>query len=414
MLAGFFNYVAVSWLTLQLTGSNLAVGSVLAAAAVPRAVLLLLGGAISDRFIPRLTMVVAGAARGVVMAVLSVLALTHSMRLWQVFASAVLVGATSAFFFPAANSILPRLLAPDQLEAGNALLRISRVAAILLGPAAAGAVVAAAGSGSALAVDAAGSILAGLLILLLPAGTGAARRPQTNPVADVRDGLVAAWREVPLRAALVVIAVLNFFALGAIEVGLPALAYQRFSQGAVALGTTFAAWGIGSAIGAIASAVRPAPRRFGWGMIGIVALVGAGVAATGSAPTPAAPGRDGRDGSPRRAGTTCLISWMQRRCDPSMQGRVMSLAIFSSVGVTDRPGGSGSSGQSIPGPAVLGLGRCDRAHRHRFEPQPFGAPDVGRARGEASHPNVRQNPLSGRLSSFRPVPCAVLAADTSR
>lgn len=286
MLAGFFNYVAVSWLTLQLTGSNLAVGSVLAAAAVPRAVLLLLGGAISDRFIPRLTMVVAGAARGVVMAVLSVLALTHSMRLWQVFASAVLVGATSAFFFPAANSILPRLLAPDQLEAGNALLRISRVAAILLGPAAAGAVVAAAGSGSALAVDAAGSILAGLLILLLPAGTGAARRPQTNPVADVRDGLVAAWREVPLRAALVVIAVLNFFALGAIEVGLPALAYQRFSQGAVALGTTFAAWGIGSAIGAIASAVRPAPRRFGWGMIGIVALVGAGVAATGSAPTP--------------------------------------------------------------------------------------------------------------------------------
>jgi hypothetical protein len=33
------------------------------------------------------------------------------------------------------------------------------------------------------------------------------------------------------------------------------------------------------------------------------------------------------------AGTTYLISWMQRRSDPGMQGRVMSLAIFSSVGV---------------------------------------------------------------------------------
>src|SRR5205823_6299515 len=47
LLAGFFNYVAVAWLTLQLTGSNLAVGSVLAAAAVPMAVLMLLGGAVS-------------------------------------------------------------------------------------------------------------------------------------------------------------------------------------------------------------------------------------------------------------------------------------------------------------------------------------------------------------------------------
>src|SRR2546422_4218995 len=42
LLAGFFNFVAVAWLTLQLTGSTLAVGSVLAAASVPLAVLMLL------------------------------------------------------------------------------------------------------------------------------------------------------------------------------------------------------------------------------------------------------------------------------------------------------------------------------------------------------------------------------------
>jgi len=161
LLAGFFNYVAVAWLTLQLTGSNLAVGSVLAAAAVPLAVLMLLGGALSDRFSPRSTMLAAGLARGVVMAALAVLTWTHSVQLWHLFAGAILVGATSAFFVPASTSMLPRLVSKDQLEAGNALLNISRTAAIVLGPAAAGVVVAAAGAGSALGVDAAGSILAG-------------------------------------------------------------------------------------------------------------------------------------------------------------------------------------------------------------------------------------------------------------
>jgi hypothetical protein len=33
------------------------------------------------------------------------------------------------------------------------------------------------------------------------------------------------------------------------------------------------------------------------------------------------------------AGTTYIISWMQRRTDPGMQGRVMSLALLSSVGL---------------------------------------------------------------------------------
>src|SRR5262249_7012156 len=122
LMAGFFNYVAVAWLVLELTGSSLAVGAVLAAASVPMAVLMLLGGAASDRFSPRTTMLVAGLIRGGVVAALALLTLTHTVQLWQLFAAAVLVGATTAFFVPASGSLLPRIVAADQLQAGNALL----------------------------------------------------------------------------------------------------------------------------------------------------------------------------------------------------------------------------------------------------------------------------------------------------
>jgi MFS family permease len=266
--------------------------------------------------------------------VLAVLTGTHSIQLWQLFAGAVLVGATTAFFLPASTSMLPRLVAEDQLEAGNALLNISRTAAIVLGPAAAGVVVAAAGAGWALGADAAGSVLAGLLVLLLPAGGRASGTSMTNPLADIRDGVLHVWGDVPLRATLLVMAALNLFAIGAVLVGLPALAYQRFSQGAIALGTTFAAWGIGSTLGSLGAGARPAPARFGRVMIGVVALLGAGIAATGLAPTlPVLLAVMVVVGVVEGAGTTYLISWMQRRTDAGMQGRVMSLAMFSSVGL---------------------------------------------------------------------------------
>lgn len=50
VLGDQFHFVALAWLTLQLTGSGLALGTVLMAAAVPRALLMLFGGAISDRY----------------------------------------------------------------------------------------------------------------------------------------------------------------------------------------------------------------------------------------------------------------------------------------------------------------------------------------------------------------------------
>ncbi len=333
MLAGFFNYVAVAWLALQLTGSSLAVGSVLAAGSLPVAALLLVGGAVSDRYSPRTTMLAAGLAHAAVVSVLAALTLTHAVRLWELFAAAVLVGSTSAFFFPASTSMVPRLLESNQLEAGNALLRLSRTLAMLLGPPAAGAVVAVAGTGQALVAVATAALLGGLVVLALPRG-GRVVTVTGNPLADVREGIVRVWDDVLLRTTLLVIAVLNLFVLAAVEVGLPALAHQRFAQGAVALGFAFAAWGGGSTAGAIAAGARPAPGHFGWLLVAMVAILGAGVALTGLVTTlPELLGLMVLGGITVGLGTTYLMSWMQRRTDIAMQGRVMSLVLLSSTGL---------------------------------------------------------------------------------
>lgn len=333
LLGDFFNYVAVAWLVLELTGSNLAVGAVLAAASIPRAVLMLLGGAVSDRFSPRTSMLAGGIARAVVMGVLALLALSGTVQLWHLFVGSFLIGIVAAFFLPASTSMLPRVVASDQLEAGNAFMSLSRFGATVLGPALAGVVVAAVGAGAALAVDAAGYALAGLLVTLLPSTRMASDGPHKSALQDIWDGIVHVWNDVPLRTVLIVIAVVNFLGLPGVQVGLPALAYERFDQGAVALGAGFAAFGLGAVAGALAASAVPAPRLI-WVMVGTVVLFGAGLAGAGLAPNLALLLLAlAVMGIVAGASNPYMISWLQRRTDPSMQGRVMSLVMLASVGL---------------------------------------------------------------------------------
>ena len=85
MFGNFSSYVALTWLVLQLTGSSLALGTVLLVQAVPRAVLMVVGGAISDRLSPRLTLLGSMGLRAAVVAPLAVLVLTGRVQMWHVY-----------------------------------------------------------------------------------------------------------------------------------------------------------------------------------------------------------------------------------------------------------------------------------------------------------------------------------------
>src|SRR5574338_510602 len=57
LLGDQFYMIALPWLVLSLTGNALAVGTVMAMAGIPRALFMLVGGALTDRFTPRKLMI---------------------------------------------------------------------------------------------------------------------------------------------------------------------------------------------------------------------------------------------------------------------------------------------------------------------------------------------------------------------
>jgi MFS family permease len=325
--------VALGWVTLQLTGSGAALGAVLATQAIPRAVLMLVGGALSDRFTPVRVMAFSAAARALVLGAFAALVISGRAQAWEVFVAAAALGAIGAFFYPARSSALPSVVDSELLEPANAWIFVATQAAIVAGPALAGLVVARAGSGPAFAIDAAGFAIAVLGLAPLHSRAAGDGRKPSGLVAEVFAGLRFMWDDQMRRAVMAVIVVLNFAVNGPFEVGVTVLAREHWG-GPVALGAVIGAFGLGSVLGAILVGKLRGRLALGWALVAVCAAFGLGFPLLGVFPSawPAAL-VTAIIGSVNACVAVLGLSWLQRTTPPELIGRVMSVVLTGSMAV---------------------------------------------------------------------------------
>lgn len=122
LLGDQFALIATPWLVLQLTGDPLALGIVLALEGIPRAAFMLLGGAITDHFSPRLIILISDVIRFVLTGILALIVFTGTIQIWMVYAFSLGFGLVAGFAIPAENSIVPMLVKEQDLQAGNSII----------------------------------------------------------------------------------------------------------------------------------------------------------------------------------------------------------------------------------------------------------------------------------------------------
>ncbi|HEX8510489.1 MAG TPA: MFS transporter, partial [Propionibacteriaceae bacterium] len=143
--------VAQDWLVLELSGgSGIAVGVTTALQFLPMLLLSAYGGLAADRFDKRTILKVTQVWMAVCAGVLGTLAVTGVAVTWHVYLLAFLFGVGAAFDNPARQSFVPEIVGTDALPNAIALNSATFHAARIVGPAAAGLVIAAFGSGWAI------------------------------------------------------------------------------------------------------------------------------------------------------------------------------------------------------------------------------------------------------------------------
>jgi predicted MFS family arabinose efflux permease len=342
--------VALPWLVLSAHGGPVLLGTVLACYGVPRTVLIPVGGILADKIGPRTIMLAADAARCVLVTALVVLASQRLASLPLLAPVAALLGAGEGLFLPASFTIMPALLKPDQLAAGNALSSAMVQAGSLAGPVLGGLLVASAGSAPAFAVDAATFAVSAItLALLRPASlTTAAQAPapaddagaadtsaaDTGPAATEakQAGIWQLLREERLLQVIVVLCVAaNLAYSGAFAVALPALAHARYSAGGY--GALIACLGAGSVAGTLAAMrssrlSRPAIAAclsFLAEAVAVSVLPFPGQLAGAAAATAVL-------GACNGFGNIIMITLLQQWAPGYLLGRVMSLVMLAAMG----------------------------------------------------------------------------------
>jgi MFS family permease len=266
LLGDQFYTIALSWLVLKITGDPLALGLVIALATIPGAIFTLIGGAITDRVSPRRVMLLADIIRLFLTAVMAVQIFTGALPVWMLYMYSLVFGIVGGVFAPASMSMAPTLVPSEDLQAGNSVMQGSMQLIKFVGPAAAGAVVAAFpqhnhGVGMAIALDAFTFIVSVITLWMMQAGrqvtNSAAKAPRASVWASIREGLAYMLKDPALRIMFILIAVANFAFGGPVVVGIPFLANTRFPDGAAAFGLIISGYAGGNLLGIILSGSMP-------------------------------------------------------------------------------------------------------------------------------------------------------------
>jgi MFS family permease len=345
LLGDQFALIATPWLVLQLTGDPLALGIVLALEGIPRALFMLFGGAITDRFSPRIIMLASDLVRLFLVAVMAAVVFSGIVQMWMLYAFGLGFGLVAGFAVPAGNSIVPMLLKEKDLQAGNSIVMGVGQLVGFVGPVAAGILIGKFsesffGIGLAFGIDAATFAVSALTLGLMHGGgklpSSADASSKESIWAAIGAGLKQVWDDKALRLIFLIIAAVNFLFVGPILVGVPVLADQRLAEGAVAFGLLMSGFAGGNFGGFLLAGALPRPTGKSMRLF-LIALLAAFGIVTGMVGfinlTWVDFGLMLLLGLGNGYVTLILFTWIQTRTPKMMLGRIMSLLMLSSAGL---------------------------------------------------------------------------------
>ena len=379
LIGTWIQQIAMSWLVYRLTGSAFMLGIVGFVATLPGVFITPFAGVAADRW-NRHRMVIATQTGAMLQALaLAALVLTGTVRVWHILALSAFVGVVNGFDMPARQSFLLEMVErkedlPNAIALNSSMFNGAR----LVGPAIAGALIAAVGEGICFLINGL-SFLAVLVALLamrvprreLPAG-------RLDMLRDLGDGFRYAFRSPAIRMVLAFLAVASLFAQP-YTVLMPVVATRVLHGGAHTLGLLMAATGLGALSGALYLATRPSVVGLGR----VLVVGGASLALAGSRHRLCLSARSRRLSGLERCGAAGLCP----ACPESLGGRRRR---------AEMPAESGSRDfQFFPPAPLVDAGRGAHADLAAQRParfpvrRPFGGPLV-------RHESPRRCPCPGR------------------
>ena len=333
-IGSWMQRTAQDWIVLtELTDHNAtAVGIVMGLQFGPQILLLPLTGFVADHMNRRTVLLCTQGAMGLLALGLGLLVVSGLVQLWHVYVFAFLLGCAAAFDSPARQTFVAELVDERHLPNAVGLNSTSFNAARMIGPAAAGALIAGVGSGWVFIINALSFVAVLGSLMFLRADRLRPNDRSTRARGNLLDGFRYVWRRPDLKVVLLMLFLIGTFGLN-FSIFISTMSVTVFHAGAAEYGLLTSMMAAGSVLGALTVAARPAP--------GIpVLLAGAAVFGIGCAVAAMMPSYLLFGialvviGIAAQTFTTSTNSLAQTSTEPGMRGRVISILLAIALGGT--------------------------------------------------------------------------------
>lgn len=242
--------LAQSWLVYRLTQSAALLGEVGFATQIPVLFLGPVAGIFADRHSRHRIVIGTQTAMMIQALVMAALTLTGTIRVWEIFVLAFLLGVCNAFDIPARQSFIVEMVGSDDLMNAIALNSSLFNAARSIGPAVAGILVAALGEGMCFLLNGLSflAVIAGLLMMKID--RRASQKSNVRKLDQFRQGVEYVRRNTAIRSLLILLGVVSLLGMS-YTVLMPVFADRVLHSGARGLGELLTSAGLGALAGAL-------------------------------------------------------------------------------------------------------------------------------------------------------------------
>jgi len=274
--------VALAWRVYQSYANPAALSVVGIAFFLPRLLMIIVGGVVSDRFDRRRTMIAADTGRGLAVALLATLSFAGMAELIAIASLVALQGIAGSLFAPSESALLPQLVPAADLGRANSVRTIvTPMANAVAGPALGGAVIALRGTQAAFWIDSATYGVSVLTLLLMRGHFVSQREKRRSVFRDAKEGFAYVAGRPWLWGPILTASLAQFLFAGPQQSLVPYLVKFELHASAGALGIVLACGGLGTMAAGLVTGRLGTPRHIvtfmilGWASgIGAIALLG--------------------------------------------------------------------------------------------------------------------------------------------
>ena len=324
--------IAQGWLVLQITNSGTQLGIVVALQFLPLLFFGPWGGLIADRYNKRHILFYTQGAFAVVTLCLSVLVLSGTVQLWELYIFSLLFGVGRVFDNPARQTFVTEMVGPEHLKNAVSLNATVNNMARAVGPSISGILIAGVGIGYCFLINALSFLVAMFVLYLMRVSELHTPKPIPKGPGELQEGFRYVLATPLIRNTLIMMALVGTFVFE-FQVSLPIFAQQTFHGDVANYALLMSAMGLGSVMGGLFAAGRSkiAPQQ----LLFFLFFSAMSLVAAASMPT-----------LPLAAAAMCVVGFftinatslantmIQLESVPSMRGRVMALWSMAMMGST--------------------------------------------------------------------------------